>query len=893
MPSAGQGRIVGRRYDAGGAPFGDQFRVSTSSEFAGAPDVACAANGSFVVIWTERSGAPASGDLDSNVMARRYAGAAPLGDPFVVNSETAGFQGGPNQAAVAGDASGRFVVAWADQRPKGELQNVYARRFAAAGTPLGAQLVVNATAHVASRPDVAVRADGSFAVVWTGVATSDDQADVFARRFAADGAPQGADLVVNTTTAGRQGIGPDAQRQGAAVAALADGGLAVAWTSDVVDSESSDERRSRLRLQRFASDGTKVGGELEVAAELGQTAAAPDVAATADGGALATWASLVIKAEPYVVVRSDVWAQRFSATGAPAGTPFQVNTQSGNGSLLGAVVALDDAGNLVLSGGGPALATTPGGALAVVWESAGVPMLGERPPGDGQDGEGSGIYAQLYRVADGCRDLSACNPATGQCGLPQPDGSVCSDGDACSDGDQCSAGRCVATPRLCPGGDTCHDASTCDPATGTCGAPPAKADGITCSDGNPCTLGDVCQAGTCAAGSPRTCTAPDACQSGACDTTNGACVFTPRADGTACDDANQCTSGDACRAGVCRSGGAVTCAAPGACQQAGVCQPQTGTCTYASRSDGTPCDDANQCTVSDRCAAGRCASGSAVICGGNPGACHESFVCDPQTGACNSPLSPDGSACDDGNACTRGDRCAAGSCGGGADPSCGGRDPFTCWVAAVAPKSRFLAQRLTLHSDEFGVSGNELVVRPQRLCQTAGIDTGPIPAPPQTLGCYDLYAPVFWGPEAAKGTALRTLVNRFGQQTVKVLRMRGATGESLCTPLTSGGATAAALPSHRCYRALPTTAAAPVPIFSLNAALGSGRFRLGTLTQYCTPAGPSFSAPAQVLACYTLSEERPLRAAPPDQPVSGAFGSHTLHLGALGRTLCVPSTVLR
>src|SRR5439155_16786856 len=44
--------------------------------------------------------------------------------------------------------------------------------------------------------------------------------------------------------------------------------------------------------------------------------------------------------------------------------------------------------------------------------------------------------------------------------------------------------------------------------------------------------------------------------------------------------------------------------------------------------------------------------------------CHDAGTCDPATGTCSNPATPDGTACHDGNACTRTDTCQAGLCAG-------------------------------------------------------------------------------------------------------------------------------------------------------------------------------------------------------------------------------------
>jgi hypothetical protein len=55
--------------------------------------------------------------------------------------------------------------------------------------------------------------------------------------------------------------------------------------------------------------------------------------------------------------------------------------------------------------------------------------------------------------------LDACNPATGQCGLPQA--AACDDGDLCTDDDQCSGGVCIGTPLACSACEVCDPIEGC------------------------------------------------------------------------------------------------------------------------------------------------------------------------------------------------------------------------------------------------------------------------------------------------------------------------------------------------------------------------------------------------------------------------------------------------
>jgi FG-GAP repeat protein len=238
---------------------------------------------------------------------------------------------------------------------------------------------------------------------------------------------------------------------------------------------------------------------------------------------------------------------------------------------------------------------------------------------------------------------------------------ACDDGNACTQVDSCSWGTCTgSSPVVCTALDACHLAGSCDPQTGTC-SNPSKPDGSACSDGTLCTQGDSCQSGGCASGAPVVCLALDACHlAGSCDPQTGTCSNPAKPNGSACDDGNLCSLGDTCQGGSCSSGAPVVCTPLDQCHSAGTCNPQTGMCSNPSMPNATPCFDGDACTNVDACQNGAC-SGVATICTALD-ACHDAGTCDPSTGVCSDPPSPDGTACDDADICTEGDACGAGSC---------------------------------------------------------------------------------------------------------------------------------------------------------------------------------------------------------------------------------------
>ena len=185
---------------------------------------------------------------------------------------------------------------------------------------------------------------------------------------------------------------------------------------------------------------------------------------------------------------------------------------------------------------------------------------------------------------------SACDPASGACMAPPlPDGTACNDGSACTQTDVCQAGTCTGgNPVVCAPPDGCHEIGACDPASGQCTYVP-KANGAACDDGNACTQADTCQAGACTAGSPVTCAAPDAChEAGVCNPASGQCAYAPKPNGAACDDGDACTQADTCQAGACTGADPVFCAPSDDCHAA-ACDSATGQCAETPVPDGAAC----------------------------------------------------------------------------------------------------------------------------------------------------------------------------------------------------------------------------------------------------------------------------------------------------------------
>ncbi len=351
---SGQG-IYAQRYGADGTPAGDEFQVNTeTASTQSRPAVVMDDFGSFVVTWDSAS----QDGSGYGVYAQRYsADGTPAGSEFRANTHTADSQ---SYAAIAMDASGRFVITWDSSVQDGSSYGVYAQVFDADGSRSGTEFQVNT--HTASSqwyPAVAMDAVGGFAIAWR----SDDQdgsgGGIYAKQFTGFKSQHhqaGRAFQVNTETVSSQTL--------PSIAADDAGNFVVAWQS-----YNQDGSGYGVYAQRYYPDGTPRGGEFRVNTYTTGVQASPAVAMNgASGDFLITWSS-----DGQDQSGSGIYAQRYRADGTPQGMEFRVNTYTA-GAQSTPSVAMNDAGRFVIA-----------------WHS------------DVQDGSGYGIYAQKYH-ADGSPD---------------------------------------------------------------------------------------------------------------------------------------------------------------------------------------------------------------------------------------------------------------------------------------------------------------------------------------------------------------------------------------------------------------------------------------------------------------------------------------------------------
>jgi hypothetical protein len=160
--------------------------------------------------------------------------------------------------------------------------------------------------------------------------------------------PAGLEFQINTETTRAQ--------QSAAVATDLFGNFVVVW-----ESYDQDGDNSGIFAQRFDSAGAPQGAEFQVNTQTLDAQLRPAVAMSALGSFVVVWQSDNQDGDG-----AGIFGQRFDSAGIRRGSEFRINTYT-TGDQVNPRVETDAVGNFV-----------------VVWQSA------------GQDGSGSGVFAQRY-----------------------------------------------------------------------------------------------------------------------------------------------------------------------------------------------------------------------------------------------------------------------------------------------------------------------------------------------------------------------------------------------------------------------------------------------------------------------------------------------------------------
>ncbi|MBL1199005.1 MAG: hypothetical protein FWK04_07950 [Nostoc sp. GBBB01] len=200
---------------------------------------------------------------------------------------------------------------------------------------------------------VAMDADGDFVIAWTSKGQDGSFDGIYAQRYNSAGMAQGSEFKVNTDS--------NYNKSNPKIAMDNDGDFVISWAS-----YGQDGSYEGIYAQRYNSAGVAQGSEFRVNTSTVNSENNPTVAMDADGDFVISWASVVKYDQSSSA--NGIYAQRYNSAGVAQGSEFKVTTT-------------------IKSQNNPAVAMDADGDFVISWQSV------------GQDGSGSGIYAQRYNSA--------------------------------------------------------------------------------------------------------------------------------------------------------------------------------------------------------------------------------------------------------------------------------------------------------------------------------------------------------------------------------------------------------------------------------------------------------------------------------------------------------------
>ena len=323
--------IYQQRYDASGSAIGGEVQVNaTSLSDQSYPAITALADGGWVTIWNSY-GQDGSG---YGIYQQRYdTNGSAIGGEVQVNATSSYDQFYP---AITALADGGWVTSWISYGQDGSGYGVYQQRYDTNGSAIGGEVLANTTtASHQFYPAIAALADGGWVTIWNSYGQDGSGYGIYQQRYDANGSTIGGEVRVNSTTFSDQ--------YDPAITALTDGGWVATWSSFGQDGSAYG-----VYQQRYAANGSAMGGEMQVNTTTFRDQINPTITALADGGWVTSWNSNTQDGSDF-----GIYQQRYDANGSPMGLHLEGNAFANSLVWTGSgAVALDGGGgNDVLKGG--------------------------------------------------------------------------------------------------------------------------------------------------------------------------------------------------------------------------------------------------------------------------------------------------------------------------------------------------------------------------------------------------------------------------------------------------------------------------------------------------------------------------------------------------------------
>ena len=300
----GAANIYAQKFLSDGTPVGSNFRVNddAGNEEQVNPTASFDSAGNFVISWADKR----NGNWD--IYAQLYTNSGvETGTNFIVNDDLA--DATQYWPCCLRHAEGSFIVAWADMR-NGNY-DIYYQRFTSDGTTIGSNTKVNEDTGYALQflPEMAIDQSGNFIITWTD--ERNNNRDIFAQRFLADGAPIGQNFQVNDDST-------NTGQQTSYIAADSAGNFTICWE----DSRTTD---NDIYARHYNYEGTALGESFMVNDDtLNAYQYYSGITSDLQGNFTIVWE------DHRLGFRGDIFLQHFDESGAPVLTNSRVNDDYGS-----------------------------------------------------------------------------------------------------------------------------------------------------------------------------------------------------------------------------------------------------------------------------------------------------------------------------------------------------------------------------------------------------------------------------------------------------------------------------------------------------------------------------------------------------------------------------------
>jgi hypothetical protein len=170
--------VYARIFTASGAPAGNEFLVSTNSNFSSSPQVAAAAGGTFMVVWSEKDRTGGTNGWD--IWGATFSSAGIGGPARCLNTTRLGDQYLPRLSWDGTD----YMVIWTSLGQDGSREGVFGQFLHDDGSLDRGEFQVNTTwLSQQVQPTVASDGQGQFLAAWTSFVGGPYGFDLYAQRY--------------------------------------------------------------------------------------------------------------------------------------------------------------------------------------------------------------------------------------------------------------------------------------------------------------------------------------------------------------------------------------------------------------------------------------------------------------------------------------------------------------------------------------------------------------------------------------------------------------------------------------------------------------------------------------------------------------------------------------